>query len=412
MNNQNEAKLWLYPFLFWGIAGLCGVLMRLFYVTEINFVSFRNVLHAHSHLALLGWVLPATLLLLRKAIKPDYSIPQFRITYYWIIIISGLMFISFWWRGYQFPTPVFLATHQFLVYYVLYDLWKALPQSRLQSFSQRLIKDAILFQVISTIGVWALAVLVINGIKGEWYFLSIQFYLHFQLNGWLTFALLGLVFTLLERQTSLNHFNRFRLLWFLSCFLTFALSISWTERHDFIYALNSIGVILQLIAGWYLLRFLPLRQVKLLFTGTESRLLAYTGLTALAIKIMIHSVVALPYMAIMSFTIRNYVIGFVHLLMLGFISCMILTFFIRHNERSPLFRWGIHTFLAGFLTTELILFGQGLLFMLNLGFIPHYYMVILLLSILLWLGIITMASVVLFRNLFAKMPDKQTMPEL
>lgn len=411
MKNQNEAKLWVFPFLFWGMAGFCGILMRLFYVTEINFLDYRDVLHAHSHLALLGWVLPAVLLLFHKAINPDYISPRFQKTFYSIISVSGLMFISFLFKGYKFPTSIFLTIHQFLVYYALYDLWKEIPNSRLLPYSQRLIKDAIIFQIISTLGVWTLAILVINGIGGELYFLSIQFYLHFQFNGWLMFALLGLIFTLLEQKFPIHHFTGFRLLLIISCFLTFALSISWAEKYDFLFGINTLGVILQLISGLYLLHYVPLKRVNILFKGTESRILAYTGLTALATKIVVHSIVAIPYMAVMSLTIRNYVIGFVHLLTLGFISSLILAFYSRDHEQNLLFRLGIYTFLAGFLSSELLLFLQGFLLMLNMGFIPQYYMAILLLSVLLWLGIITMVSVIIFKNLFVRIPGNQTISE-
>ncbi len=47
--------------------------------------------------------------------------------------------------------------------------------------------------VLSTLGVWSMAPLLANGLSGtEWYYWSIQFFLHFQFNGWFWFAALAL----------------------------------------------------------------------------------------------------------------------------------------------------------------------------------------------------------------------------
>ncbi|OYX20178.1 MAG: hypothetical protein B7Z16_06945 [Algoriphagus sp. 32-45-6] len=40
---------------FFLVASLLGLTMRAFYVVEIPVLEYRHILHAHSHLALLGW---------------------------------------------------------------------------------------------------------------------------------------------------------------------------------------------------------------------------------------------------------------------------------------------------------------------------------------------------------------------
>ncbi|WP_163377769.1 hypothetical protein [Cyclobacterium sp. SYSU L10401] len=50
-------KFWiLLSFSNFLIAALFGLVLRAAFVWEINWMEYRNLLHAHSHLAMLGWV--------------------------------------------------------------------------------------------------------------------------------------------------------------------------------------------------------------------------------------------------------------------------------------------------------------------------------------------------------------------
>ena len=107
-----------------------------------------------------------------------------------------------------------------------------------------------------------------------------------------------------------------------------------------------------------------------------------------------------PEIAQLSAQVRNFVIGFIHLLMLGVISGFLFAFLLQSrfvNFKSRLLNWGIGLFLAGFLSTELLLFIQGGMFYFGIGSIPHYYLGLFVFSTFLAIGILLIATS-MFRN--------------
>jgi hypothetical protein len=50
------AKPWMiWAVFFFLMASLFGLAMRYFFIGEIPYFDYRHLLHAHSHVALLGW---------------------------------------------------------------------------------------------------------------------------------------------------------------------------------------------------------------------------------------------------------------------------------------------------------------------------------------------------------------------
>ena len=53
----NHLKYWWMKagLAFFFLAAVFGMMMRYYYISEIPFVDYKYLLHAHSHTALLGW---------------------------------------------------------------------------------------------------------------------------------------------------------------------------------------------------------------------------------------------------------------------------------------------------------------------------------------------------------------------
>ena len=84
----------------------------------------------------------------------------------------------------------------------------------------------------------------------------------------------------------------------------------------------------------------------------------------------------IPYIATVAYTIRNFVIGFIHLVLLGVVTQFILGYAALNKVlslRSRLSRLGLGLLLAGFFGSELLLFLQGAMFWGAMGFLPYYY---------------------------------------
>src|SRR5690606_20831695 len=108
---------------------------------------------------------------------------------------------------------IFSTLFLFASYFLAWFVFKNIPGKFKQTYSYKLIKSALWFMVISSIGPWAISIVMVTlGSTSIWYKLSIYFYLHFQYNGWFLLALTGILFYLLEHSNAVitpRDFKRF-----------------------------------------------------------------------------------------------------------------------------------------------------------------------------------------------------------
>ncbi|MCB0396455.1 MAG: hypothetical protein KDD36_07365 [Flavobacteriales bacterium] len=264
---------------------------------------------------------------------------------------------------------------------------------RSPSESKVFFKWGVIWMVVSSLGIWSLG--VTSSLLGKLhplFYASVQFFLHFQFNGWFTYTTIGLLIHYLNRSGKQVKIPGYVFVLIqLSLLLTYTLSITWSNPLEILFHLNALGVILQLIGYGLVLKDI----FKVLFSGkkpwsTWSDRLILAGLFSLLFKILIQALVVWPSVAVISYTIRNYVIAFIHLIMLGSITFSICGILLK-EQVLPLNRTaktGWILLLAGFLLTEFTLFGQGTMFWMGQGFIPGYYLILLVFTLLIPLSII------------------------
>jgi len=375
-----------------GVAGVLGCILRAIYIWEIPFLRFKAVLNAHSHVAMLGWAFTAMVVfMLRDETPKGPSRTSI------VLLVLGQVAVAGMLLGYpvqSFGTFIITVSilHMVVSYLLGARIWKATYRWRVNG-SGMLARMAVVMLFISTLGVWATGLIVANGGFGtEFYYWSIQFFLHFQLNGWFWFGALALWSRWAETHGARYVLDRFTIrLWLVSVLLTFALAIAWSERHWAVYLINSAGVVLQLWAGWRtgsaIQRAQRMLQHKVPLWAW--RCVTY-ALVAMGLKVVMQAAVAIPAVAIMAFTVRNYVVGFVHLNTLGCISMMLFAMALLKGwfvSTAPMARAGLAIFTSGFILQEAVLFLQGTMFWFGFGMIPGYYAIILGVSLLLPAGI-------------------------
>ena len=101
--------------------------------------------------------------------------------------------------------------------------------------------------------------------------------------------------------------------------------------------------------------------------------------------------VFIPELATVAYTIRNFVIGFLHLLLLGVVTAFLLGYAFEEGmleRRRRLTDLGAVLFLSGFIGSELVLFVQGAMFWGALGFLPLYYEGLFAISLLMPSGLL------------------------
>ncbi len=381
------------------IAAVLGASLRFAFIREIPGFDFRNVMHAHSHTAMLGWVFVALFSLLLAFFLPKReSHNRFYTSLFWLnqVALTGML-IAFPIQGYG-GWAIFFSTFQIVISYIFaFRFLKELKQDPdHRNFSAKLARTAVWWMLFSTAGLWAMGPIGVLGLKGSaFYYGAVQFYLHFQFNGWFIFAILALFFRTLEnlgiavnRKTA----GLFYVFLALSCLLTFALAVTWSNPVPVLFWINSTGIVFQLIALFFFFRILQERwpEVTARIKGSGVFLMVIS-LLAFILKILIQAAVVIPYIATIAYTIRNYVIGFIHLILLGMVTMFLLGFSIFNrwfSLNTSLQRLGIWLFMAGFFLSESLLFLQGTFFWAKLGFIPFYYEILFGFSALLPAGLL------------------------
>ncbi len=377
--------------LYFIVAGFLGVLMRYAHVGDLpEWIDYRNIRHAHSHIALLGWLYGGLYILIVVLFGLDR--PIYGRLYWWSQFCVLGMLTCFPIFGYKLYSIVFLVAFIFLTYGFIYLVYRDLAHQK-KDWSTLLLKTALFFLFLSSLGTWALALVMNSSLKGSAiYYGTIQFYLHFQFNGWLVFGGMALFFRLLGLYhipvDDLKAKYFYRLL-VISAFLTFAMAITWSTPIAYIFWINSVGVIVQLLAlGYFLLLAKGIIPRLKELISKDVKVLLYISFLSFTLKVLIQSFVVIPYIATISYTIRNFVIGFIHLLMLGCLSAFIMAVYQIIGQRNVILSNGIKLFIFAVVLTEILLFVQGLFLWFGLGFVDYYYETIFAVSILMPLGIL------------------------
>ncbi|MBZ4044744.1 cbb3-type cytochrome c oxidase subunit I [Flavobacterium hibisci] len=403
---MNSQKSWILCCFFnFLIACVFGLLLRFMYLFPLDFLNYSFLLHAHSHVAMLGWVYMIVFVLIvhffipkQKSQKPIYN------RLFWLTEFSVIgMMIAFPIQGYALFSIIFSTMHILLSYVFCRLVWK--DSLRDKSPSQRLLLVSILFIIVSTFGVWCLGPAVSTlGKQSAFYQIAIQFFLHFQFNGWFILAILALFLKQFQNKIDEVKFSKFYFLMLTATLLTLAFPVRWFIQSDVLSYINGLGVLIQFTAFIYFYKMLKPQINHFTNTlGKTTKSVYVLALCSLFLKVGIQLLTIFPNLAEVSHQIRNFVIGFIHLTTLGIITGFLLGILLQNKMLSPnstLLKTGVKCFISGYILTEVLLFLQGLFFFFGEGSISGYYQGILIFSIFLVLGLaLIMASLTTKRSL-------------
>ncbi|ALJ06273.1 hypothetical protein APS56_14510 [Pseudalgibacter alginicilyticus] len=382
-----QKKLVLICFFNFLIAALFGLALRYSFIGEI-YINYRFLTHAHSHIAMLGWVY-----LMLFVLFTHYFVPKKKPIYnrlFWItqFAVIGMM-LSFPFQGYAALSISFSTLHIFCSYYFVYLIWK---HHKIESIAiNYLMKVSLFFMLLSTIGVWCLGPAVsIVGQTSAFYQIAIQFFLHFQFNGWFLLAVIAIFFHLIKLKDS-KQFRLFLKLIITSTLFTMALPINWYAPHISLLWINGLGVILQLMALVIFLKLIKPYQYFIIQHNSKLTVYVYKfALFCFILKIGIQLLSFIPEIYEAAYQHHHLVIGFIHLLMLGVITGFLFGFVLQSKliTINSELQFGIILFILGFILTECLLIIQGNMFYFNKSSIPYYYFLLFIFSVLLPLGIL------------------------
>ena len=378
------------------VAAIIGVLLRYAFVEEIPGFHFRKFLYAHSHVAMLGWLFQGFFAVLLPYLYPT-GVPGVLHRLFWLsqAMVLGML-VAFPIVGYTSWAIGFASAHILVSYGFVRLIWKALGQHRYNwMLGVLFIRTALALMVLSTLSLWAIGPIMALGMREhEIFYLAVQWFLHFQFNGWFLFMALGLWFVQLESDKiplpvqQLRTFYRWLL---VSTPITFALAVAWSNPNLIVFTVNSVGIIIQTVALVLFIRILLRTPLPLGNWSPWARRLLILALASFLGKLLVQALVVIPAVAEMAYTLRNYVIGFIHLITLGMLSMLLIAVALKGNMiamRNRLAPAGLVILIVGIAGSEFLLFLQGTLLWWSMGFLPWYHEGLLLISIGLPLGLV------------------------
>lgn len=376
-----------------------GLVLRGAFVWEISLLDYRNMMHGHSHVAMLGWVYLALYILIGDRFIPSekWSNPVYtKLFWFTQFTVVGMM-ISFPIQGYGAISITFSALHILASYGFIYLVWR--DHRITKPAISLMLKTALVLMGISTIGVWSLGPIIeFDGRNSMFYQLAVQFYLHFQFHGWFTFALLALLLDIVSKKTLIHSitFKKFYAMLLASVILTYGLVLSWGFGGTVPLIVNGLGLLLQLVAMLLYLKLLKDADDRILSNLSPSvKGFYYFGMFTWIAKVAVQLAVLLPAAAAVALVLRPLMIGFIHLTLLGFVSGLLFALIfgsLQFSATDSLSYWGKVSFFSGFVLTELMLFVQGLFYWFQWGQLPAFYELIFGASLLLPLAIVLLGA--------------------
>lgn len=352
------------------LVGVLGLLMRIKFLIPLPAINQQYVLHAHSHFAFSGWVSHTLMVLIAAAlcgVKNNKALPR----RYHVLIFANLMaaygmLVSFFLQGYGLYS-ICAATATVLISYVFSGVcWRdTMRQANRNAATCQWLRAALIFLVVSSIGTFYLAYLMAShNADTRLQLASIYFFLHFQYNGWFTFACFGLAYHWLEsRGIFLKHASFVFWAFALSCIPLYFLSVLWWDIPGWLYNLVVNAVVLQ-AAAWvvWLSTILAQRQSYKHHLSTVSRWLLVGVAFAASIKILLQGLSAFPSLSQLTYGFRPIVIGYLHLVLLVVITLFLVAYGYMQKilfiNRIAVFATAL--LVAGIILNELLLLFQGI----------------------------------------------------
>lgn len=357
---------WLkITWFYFSLLAFVGLLLRAFPFVSIGaYFDYRNLVHAHSHIAILAWLYNALFLLfyqlyLKGKVQKNKTKLKRLIQLYQLVVV--LMFIAFVIQGYGLYSILFSSLQMLLTFLLLYEVYRA------KIIRNLAIHYSSIFLVFSSLLPLFLGMVKALKVDDSLTEIIVNNYLYFQISGFVYFALIALVIKCFSMRLDAI-LNKWLTILFLTVIGSALIALKWVDSHLLKFLIFSFSTI-QILAIWKIFK----DYIK------QHTFIKYLFLVFIS-KTAIQFVFLLPD-SIYWLSNRFMVISYLHYLLLFVFSFTFWKLFIRLDwiANSRLF-------------TLLYLIGAagtvGLLAAMGFGIImPNYQQLLLLFAALLFLAI-------------------------
>jgi hypothetical protein len=358
---------------FWinaGLINLCivamlGFILRTKILFPINFIDYRNMLTAHGNFALTGWIGFVLMNFLVFLILPAdrSSAKKYSFLFTLLFFFAWAMMLGYALAG---PTKIALifcfayitTTYAFTIIYI-----RDILNTGISKFIKLLCIISLLSLVLASSGAIALALMYM----GLWkipvsYRDATYIFLHFQYNGFFTLAM-GAVYLhfILQKTGSLpSSLKKSVYLVSIATIPSVFLSLLYYEKTSF-YVIGIITGIMLLAGAYYFLSYLASKQIKPALSHSIARALWIMAAVSFILK-NIMQVGTLTPIGHAVYSDRPVIIGFLHMVFLGFGSFFILGILANEgyfSRNQKLYKIPLLVFIVGVLLNETFLMIQG-----------------------------------------------------
>ncbi len=347
------------------VSVLIGLGLRLQWVWPWTTLGYADILHAHSHVAFLGWVFNAFFVAALRHFVPGSETRGYDRLWWTMQLAVAGMLVTFPFQGYAPASIAFSTLHMVAAFVFAMKLWR---RSRAAPAARVHLRLALAFMLLSGAGPLALGVLPALGLReSPAYTLAIYFYLHCQYNGWFPFFLQALLLQRAEEQGwRVDTVAATGAAWWLGVggLLAFALSTLWCQPPAFFGWIAVTGGVMQAVGAARFIR--AVRGVPWPAINAM-RALAVVAVGAWLLKHALHLIGPWPGLA--ELTQQRFVaIAFLHLVFLGLVTPGLLIW--AHDQgwlpTGARLRVGVTLLLAGTAASEFLLVAPALAALLGL----------------------------------------------
>jgi hypothetical protein len=366
---------------------------------SMPFLDQKHLINAHSHFAFGGWVTLSLFILFVYKILPEelQGRKLYRYSLWGVALTSWGMALTFPFMGYSLIPIVLSTLFVFITYLFSWTFVKDLYRITLNKSVRLLALSAILALVISSAGPFTLAyVLASKSANAILYRDAIYTYLHFQYNGFFTLGVFALFLQALQSKNKLYHHKSlhwFSVLLSASVVPSLFLSLLWHPDLSVIRPLAILGIVLIVGSLVFFFRAIRFGAGRLVYTHSLSTLFWHFSMLSFVVKMILQMGTIHPDLGHAVFGYRPIIIGFLHLVFLGFVTFYLLSAYFEEGvfrAAGGFARGALSLFAFGIVAQEVVLMVQGL--MLFLGKAPHiYYWLLWGIALLLFLGALLVA---------------------
>ena len=358
------------------VVAMLGVLLRSKILFPIEVFNFKYILNAHSHFAFGGWIsLSLIVLLVYEILPPELSDKP---VYQWLfgsaLFNAWGMLLSFPFQGYGFYSILFSALFTLTTYVFSWVFIKDLLKVEGNTAVKLLSVTALISLVLSSIGPIALGYLVSSHshdtlLNRD----AIYTYLHLQYNGCFSLAVFALLIHRFGKDAGPvfeRNAKRVAAILVLGVLPTLFLSYLWHYPNLFVRSISLIGCASLLLALVWVIMLIRSLGPKISALPGLIKSLVFFSMLAFGMKVVMQCGVVVPAIGDLVFANRPIIIGYLHQIMLGFLSLYLMAHFCRLgllDVHDRLTRIAVLFFLIAVIGNEAILMVQGIMAFFMMG---------------------------------------------